>query len=147
MNFFFKTYLQWLNAVDKLCTPYILLTTQVWMKKDRTLPRCRLSQGTTEPLHSDGLCCILPKDHQESSAIHTPTWISSFQSSHQEQVLWDPLSNIWGNHLTHPGLMGQPSQRIFLRYDLKRLVSKVGLRKPLVVFEPYHQLGDQDYLL
>ena len=43
--------------------------------------------------------------------------------------------------------MGRRSQSIYLQYDLKPLVSKVGLRKPLVVFGPHHQFGDQDYVL
>lgn len=42
--------------------------------------------------------------------------------------------------------MGQLSQSIYLQYDLKPLVSKDGLRKPLEVFGP-HQFGDQHYLL
>ena len=43
--------------------------------------------------------------------------------------------------------MGQLAQSIYLQYDWKPLVSKVGLRKPLVVFGPHHEFGDQDSLL
>lgn len=35
------------------------------MKKDLTLPGCRLSQGKAGLLHLDGLYGSLPKDHQE----------------------------------------------------------------------------------
>ena len=43
--------------------------------------------------------------------------------------------------------MRQLAQSIYLQYDWEPLASKVGLRKPLVVFGPHHQFGDQDYLL
>ena len=69
----FQTYPQRLNAVDKSCSPLPSYPTQVLMKKDQTLSGGLLSQGKTGLLHLDGLCCSLPKGHQESSAIHTPT--------------------------------------------------------------------------